>query len=427
MLFYYNPLPIMSIMSTLKLTTTACTILLLLLTTLPFTTSTSLDLDAVTSLPFTASLHLDLNSISIIEPSCCDSSLPTQSKGKVYDLLTKHPNITGSSVFPPFLPFNLKNTTTAHLRPWTWNFAAVQLNNTVANGDPNAPYTQFASICWLSAPGLWDDAQEGGEAESGSLDKNKTESNNKTAEPIPSPPSWDTEIELCALHMSFLTPVLSEEIQRLGYNAVLPPIGNPTINTTTHTTTTISPYGNCDLAFTHPSCASTLQSQVRTLYTSSGCSGLKNLTLDPECAPYANTLVSRPFLITPGQAGELDFQKQFFNPSAGRPEGVMLGKGDVVDAANIDRVWGSVVNEVTPLVLVGKRKSGRAPVGPEEVNVGMACVKGMDIAEGSRKVAIGGKTEGGDGTGGAAGERAGSTAKIGLVIAMAGAVVLGMV
>ena len=104
-----------------------------------------------------------------------------------------------------------------------------------------------------------------------------------------------------------------------------------------------------------------------------------------------------------------------------------LGKGDVVDAANIGRVWGSVVNEVTPLVLIGKWKNGKVPAGEEEVNVGMACVKGMDIAEGSRKVDIGGMTEGGDGTGGAAGSRVESTATMGLVVALAGALILGMV
>lgn len=103
-----------------------------------------------------------------------------------------------------------------------------------------------------------------------------------------------------------------------------------------------------------------------------------------------------------------------------------LGNGDVVDAANVERVWGSVVNEVRPLVLVGKMKGGRIPVGEEGVNVGMACVKGMDVAEGSMKVVIGGETEGGEGTGSLEGKTA-SSAVIGLVMALAGAVVLGMV
>ena len=103
----------------------------------------------------------------------------------------------------------------------------------------------------------------------------------------------------------------------------------------------------------------------------------------------------------------------------------MLGNGDVVDAANVKRVWGSVVNEMRPLVLVGKRKGGKVPVGEDGVDVGMACVKGMDIAEGSIKVVIGDQTEGGDGAGSAGGKTT-SSAMMGLVVALAGAVMLGI-
>lgn len=142
------------------------------------------------------------------------------------------------------------------------------------------------------------------------------------------------------------------------------------------------------------------------------------MVLDSTCAPNAGGLLARPVLLGPGSGGEGEFQGEWFVPSAGRGEGVILGKGGEVDRVNLVRVWGSVVNEVRPLVLVGRVKGG----GLEgDVEVAMACVKGVETREGSLRVVSG--EEGWSGVG----KLGRGKAMAGLVVAVAGCLVLGMV
>ena len=301
------------------------------------------------------------NEFSGLDPNCCDGDYPSQSKGIVYSLLTHNANVTGNTAFTPFP--GIKGA-----KPWKWNMASVQLNSTVANGAPRQN-TQFALATWLDAPGLWDD--EGA--------------------------TWDDEIELCAAQITFFEP--RTERERMGYNSTIPD-------------STVSEYGGCEAAFEKSECVQQVRKQIVKLYTEGGCMAVGHLVIDPKCAPNQGTIV-KPFVVTKGLAGKEEFQQNYFDGSAGRKQGATLGNGEDRDEKGVRELFGSVVNEVRPLVLIGKdRKTG------VKVDVRMACVKGETLSPESMRVVAGPDDE--------VAAAGGGRSVFGAVMGLAGVLAMGM-
>ncbi|KAI5782052.1 hypothetical protein DFH27DRAFT_579560 [Peziza echinospora] len=273
-------------------------------------------------------------------PGCCDKDFPSSSKGVVQSLLIKSANTTGTTTFRGFGVSTTDQSTNNTSGEWKWNFAAVQLNATVANGMPQMNRAQFAAVNWLDAPGLWDDENS----------------------------KWDQDFELCATQLVFADPTVNKA--RLGYNSTI--------------SNSISQYGGCETAFERDHCAKDLAEQVKKLYASDGCKGLNKIQIDQKCIEH-NGVMSKPFLVRKGKAGQEEFQKSFFLSSAGIREGVNFDmNNDTTTKKLLTDAFGAVVNEVRPLVMVKKATIGGA------TEVKLACVKGETVSRGSLENVIAG-------------------------------------